>query len=248
AAVSPRTDKSLILRSDSFPDCFTFDVDKLPSVRSGAWSDYVVGIARVLSQEGLLYGGANLLIHGKVPIGAGLSSSAAIEVASALALISLSGVSLPMSQVAKLCQSAENAFVGARVGIMDQFISCLGRANHALKLDCRSLEREFVPIPPHVRLVICNTMVRHELARGEYNRRREECDEGVRLLSKWYPQIRALRDVSQQQLEQHARDLPPTILKRCCHVVAENERVLEACRALSAGDLTCLGELMRASH
>jgi galactokinase len=247
-AIAPRSDSKLVLRSNNFPECFEFGLDKLPSSRLGAWSDYVLGVARVLQQLGSLRQGASMLVHGEVPIGAGLSSSAAVEVASALAIMSLNGTVLPMAQVAKLCQRAENTFVGARVGIMDQFVSCLGRADHALRLDCRSLEFELVPIPSDVRLVICNTMVKHELAGGEYNRRREECDEGVRTLKKWYPGIRALRDVSPDQLEQHAADLPPTILKRCRHIVAENERVLEASRALIASDLTRFGKLMRASH
>ena len=128
--------------------------------------------------------GASLLVRGEVPIGAGLSSSAAIEVASALALISLNGARLTLPEVAKLCQRAENVFIGARVGIMDQFVSCLGRAGHALLLDCRSLEYKLIPIPENVRLVICNTMVKHEHASGAYNRRREECDEGVKILSR----------------------------------------------------------------
>ena len=132
--------------------------------------------------------GASLLVRGEVPIGAGLSSSAAIEVASALALMSLNGARLPLPEVAKLCQRAENVFIGARVGIMDQFVSCLGKAGHALLLDCRSLEFKLIPIPENVRLVICNTMVKHDHASGAYNRRREECDEGVKILTQWYPE------------------------------------------------------------
>ena len=187
-------------------------------------------------------------MHGEVPIGAGLSSSAAVEVASALAFMSLNGTFFPMPQVAKLCQRAENSFVGAKVGIMDQFVSCLGKAGHALRLDCRSLDFELVPIPDNVRLVISNTMVKHEHSGGEYNRRREECDEGVRRLAKWYPGIRALRDISVEQLEKHAADLPPIILQRCRHVVNENRRVMEGSHALFAGDVSRFGDLMRESH
>lgn len=248
AAIAPRPDRKLVLVSDDFPERFEFELDHLPRSRIGSWCDYVLGVAVALRQLGSLAGGANILIRGGVPIGAGLSSSAAIEVASALALMSLNGTMFPMPQVAKLCQHAENTFVGARVGIMDQFVSCLGKAGHALRLDCRSLEYELVPIPTGVLLVICNTMVKHELASGEYNRRREECDEGVRVLRKWYPEIRALRDVSTEQLEQHAADLPATIYKRCSHVVNENQRVLDGSRALAAGDVGRFGELMGASH
>jgi galactokinase len=169
-------------------------------------------------------------------------------VASALALMSLNGAALPLPEVAKLCQKAENVFIGARVGIMDQFVSCLGKAGHALLLDCRSLEFKLIPIPQNVRLVICNTMVKHDHANGAYNRRREECDEGVKLLSRWYPKIRALRDVSVEQLVQHKAEIPETIYKRCLHVVSENQRVLEGGKYLTDGDVEQFGALMQQSH
>jgi galactokinase len=131
---------------------------------------------------------------------------------------------------------------------MDQFISCLGKAGHALLLDCRSLEFKLIPVPESVRLVICNTMVKHEHASGAYNRRREECDEGVKILRQWYPEIRALRDVSVAQLEQHKTEIPSTIYKRCLHVVSENNRVQEGARYLGSGDVNRFGYLMRESH
>jgi galactokinase len=139
-------------------------------------------------------------------------------------------------------------FIGARVGIMDQFVSCLGKAEHALMLDCRSLDFKLIPLPNILRLVICNTMVKHEHAGGEYNRRREECEAGVKMLTKWYPEVRALRDVSVPQLEQHSKDLPTTIYRRCLHVVLENQRVHDAAERLRDGDLNSFGELMRQSH
>lgn len=247
-AISPRDDRRLVLLSDGFEDRFEFDLNKLPQSRLGTWCDYVLGVAVTLQGVDPIASGANLMVHGEVPIGAGLSSSAAVEVASALAFMSLNGTTFPMPQVARLCQRAENTFVGARVGIMDQFVSCLGKAGHALRLDCRSLDFELVPIPASVRLVICNTMVKHELSGGEYNRRREECDEGVRLLKKWYPGIRALRDVSVEQFDAHTADLPPVIRNRCRHVVTEIRRVMEGSQALTVGDLELFGNLMRASH
>jgi len=247
-AIAPREDRRLVLVSDGFEDRFEFDLNKLPQARLGTWCDYVLGVAVTLQSVDPIASGATLMVHGEVPIGAGLSSSAAVEVASALAFMSLNGTTFPMPQVARLCQRAENTFVGARVGIMDQFVSCLGKAGHALRLDCRSLDFELVPIPASVRLVICNTMVKHELSGGEYNRRREECDEGVRILKKWYPGIRALRDVSLEQFEAHASDLPPIIQNRCRHVITENRRVMEGSQALRAGDLELFGNLMRASH
>ena len=247
-AISPRPERKLLIQSQEFPESFEFDLDALPQRATGDWCDYVLGIAVILQQAGLAPQGAHVFVQSEIPIGAGLSSSAAIEVASALALISLNGAVFPLVEVAKLCRLTENAFIGARVGIMDQFVSCLGRTGHALLLDCRSLEFELIPIPDRVRMVVCNTMVRHQHANGEYNRRREECEEGVKTLAKWYPEIRALRDVSIDQLVHHSKDIPEKIFKRCRHVVEENERVRDGARCLRAGDLNGFGELMRASH
>jgi galactokinase len=247
-AASGRDDRRLVIRSGQFPGEFEFDLDDLPARGAGNWCDYVVGVAVVLQQAGQSLKGANLLVQGEVPIGAGLSSSAAIEVACTLALMDLNGIALPMAEVARLCQRSENTFIGARVGIMDQFVACLGKAGRALLLDCRSLEFELVPIPDTVRMVVCNTMVKHQHAGGEYNRRREECEEGVRILARWYREIRALRDVSRDQLAEHAEDVPEKIFRRCRHVVEENARVQEGARRLRAGDLNAFGELMRGSH
>ena len=247
-AIAPRSDRKLVVRSEEFERDFEFDLDHLPQSRVGAWCDYVLGVASVLQQEGHALRGANLLVRGEVPIGAGLSSSAAVEVASALALLSLNGAAMALPEVAKLCQRSENNFVGARVGIMDQFVSCMGKAGHAFFLDCRSLEFKLVPMPPDIRLVVCNTMVKHALASGSYNQRREECEEGVKTCLRWDPAIRALRDVSLELLERHAKDLSEDVYKRCLHVVREDQRVLDAAECLRKGDLKRLGELMRDSH
>jgi galactokinase len=247
-AVAPRSDGRLVIRSENFPTEFAFDVNHLPQGRQREWCDYVLGVAVTLQGTGHSVPPASLLVRGEVPMGSGLSSSAAVEVATALALVSLNGANLPFSEIAKLCQKSENEFVGARVGIMDQYVSCLGRAGHALFLDCRSLEFQLVPVPSHLKFVICNTMVKHELANGGYNQRREECERGTRIFAKWDPNVRALRDVSMELLERHAGELPETIRKRCLHVVQENQRVLDAVRCLRTGDLVRLGELMRASH
>jgi galactokinase len=247
-AVAQRPDAKLLIRSKEFPDDFEFDLHALPAQRTGSWCDYMLGVATILRQRGLSLPGANLLVHGEVPIGAGLSSSAALEVASALAFMSLGAKQIPLPELAKICRQAENEFVGARVGIMDQFVSCMGKAGHAFLLDCRSLDFKFVPIPSGIRLVVCNTKVKHDLATGAYNKRREECEEGVRYFAKWNPSVHALRDVSVELLDEHASDLPETIAKRCTHVVHENQRTLDAARALTEGDLKRVGELMRESH
>jgi galactokinase len=247
-AFAPRSDAQLVLRSTQFEQGFQFDLTNPPRTRLGMWCDYVLGVALVLDEQGYRLRGANLLVDGEIPLGAGLSSSAAVEVSAALAFLALIDRKLDAREIAKLCHRAENTFVGARVGIMDQFVSCLGKPGHALLLDCRSLEFHLVPMGGHVKLVICNTMVKHELSGGEYNRRREECDEGVRILSGLYPGIRALRDVSLDQLEAARGSLPPVIYNRCRHVVDENRRVLASAECFASGDLTAVGELMRASH
>jgi galactokinase len=247
-AVNRRPDAKLVIYSDDFNQSFEIDLSANTVRPSQTWSDYPVGVAVHLKRAGFQLAGANILIHGEVPIGAGLSSSAAIEVGSAYALLDLAGCRIDRVQLAQLCQKAENEFVGARVGIMDQFVSLHGQRGHALLLDCRSLEYELVPIPDRVKLVICNTMVKHELASGEYNRRRAECEEAVHRLSAVLPGICALRDVNLEQLEIHRALLPENICRRAYHVISENARVLQAGAALRAGNLEEFGEAMAKSH
>ena len=247
-AIAPRNDRKLVIHSEEFSGDCEFHLDRFPEQRTGVWCDYILGVFAALRQRGHALTGANLLVHGEVPIGSGLSSSAAIEVASAMAFNSLDGNPLTLPETAKLCRQAENEFVGARVGIMDQFVSCMGKAGNAFFLDCRSLEYKYVPIPAGIQLVVCNTMVKHDHAAGAYNQRRAECEEGVRYFATRDPAVHALRDVSIKTLEQHKTDLPPVIAKRCTHVICENQRTLDAARALASGDLPSVGELMRQSH
>jgi galactokinase len=247
-AAGPRTDRELSVYSIDFDETKCFHLDDLAGGPTGHWSDYVRGVADVVNASGDPIRGANLVIKGEVPIGAGLSSSAALEVATVLALLANSGLTWGRVDVAKACQRAEHEYAGTKCGIMDQFISCCARANHALLLDCRSLEYELLRIEDRVRIVICNTMVKHELAGGEYNRRRADCEAGVRFLQRYLPDIRALRDVSPSQLAEYGVGLPPETYRRCQHVISENARVLEAAQALKDGDLLRFGVLMYASH
>jgi galactokinase len=247
-AIAPRNDHKLVVQSENFPGKFEFDVRSLPEKPLGNWSDYILGVASVLQKAGQPIEGANLLVNGEVPIGSGLSSSASVEVASALAFLHVNHCSLPMPEIAKICRQAENTFVGARVGIMDQFVSCLGKAGHALLLDCRSLEYKMVPFPNGQRLVICNTMVKHALAGGEYNTRREECEEAVKLLAGYYVGIQALRDISMKQLQAHSNDLPTKIYRRALHIVSENQRVMDTVEGFLQGNIAEVGRLMRESH
>ena len=247
-AAGKREDRAVEVYSDHFDETIRLSLDELADPPRKHWSDFIRGVAAVLQNAGYNLAGANLVIHGEVPLGAGLSSSASLEVATALALSSLSGIDVPRMELVKLCQKAEHEFVGTRCGIMDQFVAVHGTTRHALMLDCRSLEYELLPLPRDLRLVVCNSMVRHELASGEYNHRRADCEEGVRLLQPHLPGIRALRDVSVAQLEAWEHMLPATVYRRCRHVVTENQRVLDAAQALRSSDADRFGRLMYQSH
>jgi galactokinase len=247
-AIGPRTDSKIVIDSENYSERVVCEASNGPPSPTRRWTDYPIGVVSILRQAGFPLRGANLLIHGDVPMGAGLSSSAAIEVATAYALLDTLGAAIQPAGLAGLAQRAENEFVGARCGIMDQFASAHGRAGKAILLDCRSLEYEFVPVPESARLVICNTMVKHQHASGEYNKRRAECEEAVRKLAVFYPGIRALRDVTPDQIQQHRADLSDAVVRRAVHVVAENARVLNAAKALRSGDLAAFGRRMAESH
>ena len=247
-AASPRPDGILHARSEDFQETIDLSLQELAGPPRKHWSDFVRGVAAVLQSRGYRFGGANLIIEGQVPMGAGLSSSASLEVAIALALLSASPSNAAPLELAKMCQRAEHEYVGTRCGMMDQFIAVFGQVDHALMLDCRSLQAESLVIPHDVRLVICNSMVKHVLASGEYNRRRADCETGVGILKKSLPQVTALRDVSPQQLESHRQELPDVVYRRCRHVTTENQRVLDAAGALRSGDLAAFGRHMYESH
>lgn len=246
-ALAPRSDSKVTLRSHGFEGTISFDLndDLLPMHN---WSDYVTGVLDQIRRSGKQIAGTDIFIHGEVPMGAGLSSSAAIEVATGFAILSENHQAVDRTQLALLCQRAENQFVGMRCGIMDQFISCRGNHGHALMLDCRSLDFKLVPLPTNVRMVICNTMVKHQHASGEYNERRAACEEGVRILQQYLPKIRALRDVCSADLERNRAQLPEIVYRRCRHVVSENSRLESAATMLQKGDLAGFGELMAQSH
>ncbi len=241
--------KSILhVHSEQFNETVEFDLPDSSPVPRRHWSDYVRGVALMLASEGVHFGAADMLIRSDVPMGAGVSSSASLEVAVALAMASLAGREVPRLQLAQLCQRAENEFVGARCGIMDQFVACFGRMGHAVFLDCRTLDFALAPLPAGLRLVLCNTMVKHEIAAGEYNKRRGECEAAVEVLARAIPGVRALRDVTPKQLEQRRQLLPGSLYRRARHVVTEDERVLAARSALEREDLAELGRLMKASH
>ena len=244
--ISPRDDRQLTVHSESFRETACASLDRLSPRRH--WSDYVFGVAAVLQQRGVTLRGASLSITSDVPLGAGLSSSAALEVATAKALLASAGVAMDIITLARLCQRAENEFVGARVGIMDQFVALHGQPGHALLLDCRSLAYTLVRLPSGIKLVVANTMVKHELAASEYNERRAECEAAVRALATELPHVTALRDVTLRDLDRHASLLTDVQRKRVRHVITENERVNAAAGALARGEVGALGPLLAASH
>jgi len=216
----------------------------LESQRAGDWSDYVRGVASLLAARGLLRHGAELRLRSTLPVGGGLSSSAALEVAAAIALLGLHGVEVAPLELARLCQRAEHDFARVRCGIMDQFIVTHAREGHALRLDCRSLEHGHVLLPDsNIRLVVANTMVKHELAGSAYEERRRECEEAARLLG-----VRALRDATPEDLRARGRLLPDRVRLRARHVIEENCRVLRFGEALEKGDWTAIADLMAESH
>jgi galactokinase len=211
--------------------------------------NYVEGVARVLEERGARLVGANLMISSDVPVGAGLSSSAALELSTGMALAALSGIEIDRVALALAGQAAEHEYVGIMSGNMDQLIAALGEAGHALLIDCRSLEVKPVRVDtPRTAIVICDSRVKHELASSEYNTRRAECERGVEILREVLPGIRALRDVSSDDFQKYEKRLPEVLRRRCRHVITENARTLAAADALAAGDLEEMGRLMILSH
>ncbi|HEU4385417.1 MAG TPA: galactokinase [Anaeromyxobacteraceae bacterium] len=213
------------------------------------WSDYLRGVLQVLREAGWALSGMDLAVGGTLPQGAGLSSSAALEVATALVAADLHGAEAEPARLALLCQKAENEFVGVQCGVMDPFVSLAARAGHALFLDCRSLRHEHVPLElSGYAVAVCHSGVRHALVGSEYNLRRRQCQAGVEALRASFPGISALRDATPEQLEACRGRMSPEVHRRCRHVVAENQRVLDSVAALRAGDLPLFGRLLDASH
>ena len=245
-AASSRRDRTIVVHSINADQTVSIQPEAAPG-RTGAWLDYVAGVIAMLLEEHVQTG-ANLLLHSEVPAGAGLSSSAALEVAVAVALLDLAGISLDRTAIARLCQRAENDVVGAAVGIMDQYTAVHAEAGAALMLDCRTLTHRRIPLPPEVRIVACNSMVRHSNASGEYNTRRAECAAAVAKLREDDPGIANLRDVDLPRVEAARANLGDVLFRRARHVVTENARVLEAADALEGGNPRALGPLMAASH
>lgn len=248
AMLSSRADGRAAFYSENYKEEISVEIGSLERSPKGHWSDYPVGVLWVLAQEGVALSGFSMTLSGDVPLGAGLSSSASVQVATALALLQHAGMELPLEQLAHVCRRAENEYVGAKTGIMDQFVVAGAVAHRAMLLDCRSMEFELLPLPDDVRVVICNSMVRHQLANGEYGDRRDEVESGQAVLQRERPWIKLLRDSTVADLAACANKMTPESLARCRHIVTENARVLEAREALLEADMARFGRLMIAAH
>jgi galactokinase len=242
-AVSPRADGEVHLVAADFDARTSFALDDIGHEPSQRWSEYQRGVAWALQGAGYALRGMNAVLTSDVPVGSGLSSSAAIEVAMAYAFQLVSDLELDGVERALLCQKAENQFVGMNCGIMDQYIVSLGRRGHALLIDCRSIDYTLVPVPDGCDLVICDTKKRRGLVDSEYNRRRQECERGAAILG-----VKALRDVSVETFTARQGELDEVTRMRCRHVITENQRTLDGVEALRRGDVAGFGVLMNASH
>ncbi|QHV97221.1 galactokinase [Spirosoma endbachense] len=246
-AVGPRDDDELHFVAYDLNKTYHGTVNDLTSTHT--WADYLLGVVAQFRLLGQPIRGFNCVFGGTIPMGAGLSSSAALENGVGFALNELFGLGLDRITLLKLSQRAENDFVGAKVGIMDMFASMMGKANHVIKLDCRSLEYTYAPLQMDgISIVLCDSRVKHSLVTSEYNTRRAECEAGVRFLKTFYPEINSLRDVTMTMLDTHLKNTQPLIYRRCAYVVQENQRLLDGVTALEAGDIKTFGQLMYGSH
>jgi galactokinase len=236
-------DGKLTVRSANFGEQTAWALGDLPNAKPrGDWTDYVAGVAVELFRMGVKPTAVRLEIDSSVPLGSGLSSSASLEISVGLALASMAGASVPRKELALACQRAENDFVGMKCGIMDQFVSAFGEAGHAILIDCRGLEHRPVPVPQGLQLLVVNSMVKHELASSEYNTRRRECEQAVKILG------RPLRDIAAGEWPSLESALPDTLRRRARHVVSENARVLAFVEACQRDDQQRMGRLMAESH
>ena len=244
-AICPRDDHQIIMRSDNVQEATTLDMQNLQKPQQDVqWQDYVAGVAQMLQQtQGQALKGFDAVVLGDVPMGAGLSSSASFELAVAKALCEVNQLDWDPTQMALLCQRAENHWIGVNCGIMDQLICAAAVAGHACMIDCRDLSVTPVPLPDNTTIVIMDTMTRRGLVDSAYNERRQQCEQVAQQLG-----VQFLRDVDLATLQQHKVSLDPLAYKRAHHVVSENARVLEAAAAMQTNDATALGHLMVDSH
>lgn len=245
--VRKREGNRIFLFAEQYDQRYEVNVQDIQPLKSGYWQNYILGVVSELLKRGYAIGGFDAVIKGNVPIGAGMSSSAAMECASAYALAQLFDLDISRHDIVKIAQRAEHSFAGVQCGIMDMFASVYGKKDHAIRLDCKTLEYEYIPLNLQgYKIVLFNTNVKHNLASSEYNTRRAQCEEGVRLIKKHHPEVESLRDVTTGMLEKYIAD--PLVRMRCQYVVEENERLLAGCRDLQQGDLEAFGKKMFRTH
>jgi galactokinase len=247
AEISPRDDDRYGFASKRFPEKFDISREDRSASRD-SWSDYPVGVLRMLQECGIEPPAFDLTLGGDVPLNSGLSSSASVEVASAVAMLAHTGVTLSAKELALLCQRAENDYAHSPCGIMDQFVVTAGHAGHAMLLDTRSLTYDLLPLLPGTHIVVCNSMVKHSIATGEYGVRRREVEDGQRAIRKAFPQIEMLRDATMADLEACREQMSPESFKRCRHILSDNARALAARAVMMAGDSVRFGQLLLAAH
>ncbi|MEO7307965.1 MAG: galactokinase [Ferruginibacter sp.] len=247
-AITKRNDDQVHLFACDFNESFTTVTGNIKPV-SMQWPNYILGVVDQLQKQGHTLTGFNLVIDGDIPIGAGLSSSAAVECAVIFALNTVFDLDLSRIQMVPLAQKAEHDFAGVNCGIMDQFASMFGKKNNAIKLDCRSLNYEYVPIKlDGYQIVLFNTNVKHNLAASAYNERRQQCETGVSMIAQDHPMVNSLRDVNMEMLKDRVEAADKLIFRRCKYVVQENERLLGACEDLKQGNIKALGAKMYQTH
>ncbi|MCF2500845.1 galactokinase [Dyadobacter chenhuakuii] len=246
--IEPREDDQVILHAADLDETYSFSVEDL-SKPAQSWAHYQLGIIEQIYKKGLKIGGFQTTFGGDVPVGAGLSSSAALECCLLFALNELYDLNLDRFSIVKMSQKAENEYVGVQCGIMDQFASAFGKEESVIRLDCRSLEYQYFPFPMQdYLLVLCDTSVKHSLASSEYNTRRLECEKGIAILQKYYPEVQSLRDATPEMVEKHKDELGDIVYRRCKFITEEIQRVQDACDLLVEGNLVDFGKKMYATH
>jgi galactokinase len=240
-AVRPRTDRFVRIHSVDFEADAVFSLDDLK--KEQGWAEYLKGVAHILQAEGYKLSGWEGVMMGDVPRGSGLSSSAAVEMATARVFASVSNLKWDAAYMARIGQRAENEWVGVNCGIMDQMASAACKEDHALFLDCRSLEIQHVPLPDHVAIVVMDTSTRRGLVDSAYNERRSQCEEAARFFG-----VKALRDVSLDEFEKRKSGLREVVMRRARHIITDDQRVLDAMQAMQANDVVRLGNLLNAGH
>lgn len=247
-AVSQRDDQEIHLYAESYQQKHVASIDQIEK-SDKSWANYILGVADQIKKRGFEFSGFNLYLDGNVPLGAGLSSSAALECATAFAINHLNNLGISQMDLALISQKAEHEFAGVNCGIMDQFASVFGKKDQAMMLDCRSMKYEYIPLKlDGYKLVLLNTNVKHALADSAYNKRRSQCEQGVAWIKEYELEVNSLRDVSLEMLEKYVKDKDKEVYRKCTFVVQEIARVIKAADQLANGDLTALGKLMFATH